>query len=250
MSEWKGRTISYPTLPTAISGLLAWFNASNVVKDVDNNVSQLTDLSGNGNHATASGATQPIYTAPIRAHNFWPSIFFVNATGHHMTLPAGIATGLSGNNIPFSLIAIVRPTVAAAGSIFGLGRGASATPFRRIRLDSGLNSFETRNDAAASTTSATTAEVQVGRNYILSNQYLGTTRIGGINDAYRAAQTHNPGVVTLDKATLGALITAATPSNQFDGYIHEWMLFDSSISNANRNLMVDYLMNKFYNQLI
>lgn len=81
------------------AGLKAWFNASHVVKDGDNRVSQWTDISDNGKHAVqATPANQPLWVD--NAVNGQPVLRF---DGQNDSLSAPIGGAVDSYSIAFVL---------------------------------------------------------------------------------------------------------------------------------------------------
>src|SRR3990167_5180533 len=70
-SLWKistigGSSVSLIWSPVIVSGIISWYkaDAESAYANSDS-ISLLTDWSGNGNHATRSGATRPTYQTNI-----------------------------------------------------------------------------------------------------------------------------------------------------------------------------------------
>lgn len=89
--------------PPDAGGLLAWFRADiGVIKDGSNNVSQWTDLSGNGFHFTNLGAQKPTFDA-VGWNGNRPQLSFSTQLMQN-TMP-GFADYGNGTNIPMSVFA-------------------------------------------------------------------------------------------------------------------------------------------------
>lgn len=80
---------------------------------VDSGVSSLTDLSGNGNHATqATGANQPVLRQDASGYNLE-----FNGTSRYLDWPTDLVTGWTAGTVVFA--AILGSTGINSGSIIG-----------------------------------------------------------------------------------------------------------------------------------
>lgn len=94
----------------------AWYRADSCVKDGSDKVSELTDISGNGNHLYQTVQSQkPTYLASHAAFNNKPVISFSAAALTFLTR-AGI---LNTNNLNFYAFSVHRSTINTAHGIWG-----------------------------------------------------------------------------------------------------------------------------------
>lgn len=96
--------------PDEIPNLALWLAADSLTLDPDAAVSTWPDLSGNGGDATqATSGKRPIY----RESQGFPTVEFVQASAHRLTLAAGLFRNVSGADI-FAVMA--RPASGGTGT--------------------------------------------------------------------------------------------------------------------------------------
>jgi hypothetical protein len=153
---WQYAALSSPAAftPASISGLYAWYDASQIVGKVDGDaISQWDDLSGNARHLLqATGSKQPLYKAAVQ--NGKPVVRF---DGVDDDLTAALAATLAQ---PFTIVVVGRAstgtstnenfTASPSGNVFVAGRTGGGgvysiqggTPFTQISAGRKENAFK------------------------------------------------------------------------------------------------------------
>jgi hypothetical protein len=171
-----------------------------------------------------------------------------DGSNDHLTAN-GVAASITGDDKAFTISMIIRqaviPTVGDSTPI-SFGRSSSATPY--IWLTAGGASgvtyyFDKRDDASGTATrSGGTPDTSI---HVLTWVYTGTTAsfyIDGV--AAYTAQTLNTGTLTLDRMGIGALVRN-TISNYLNGKIGDLIVFNTALSDANRESVEAYLTSKW-----
>ena len=205
-----------------------WIVASNSSNIVPNgNVTNVTDISGNGHTFTYYNAT-PSYTS--NAVNGLPALTF--GTGTYLT-NATFPSVLTGSDAPFTAF-IVAQKGGPAGTIFQMGSTSDADTSHAISGEFSNWRVWRRDDAG------TLADINTGTFntswWLFSVVFDGTTVSMYTNStAVFTAQSQNVGTLTLNVAVIGGRNLGGTLSSVFDGgKIAEIKIFNSSLSGGDR----------------
>lgn len=214
--------------PKSISGLAAWYDASNTASITLNGstVSQWSDLSGNGNHATQSTANnQPAYTTATL--NGKAVLTFSGS-------PRELLTSLSVSP-PFSVIAVVKENASHVGVYVGgntfanIGFG-DASSFGGNKWAAWGGTRAVYGNASASVTTNPT---------IVQNIISGTSFPGDIsifaNGAGGQVTTYTSGTApgsTLDSLRIGH--RGNTAGEYWVGYIAEVLVYSRALAASER----------------
>ena len=111
-----------PWTPKMLPGIAAWFDTADPSNNVSGGVAtQLTDLSGNGRHATAAGAARPPTTAEDLLNGALVARF---STTHSMTIAACPR--------PRAILWVGRPRSGGVDTYLAFGYGAGFVPCVRV----------------------------------------------------------------------------------------------------------------------
>jgi hypothetical protein len=229
-----------PFVPTQVAGCVLWLRADiGVAKDGSNRVSTWSDQSGAGNHATQTGAnaTKPLYST-VQGPNGLPTITF-DGIGQFL-LCDGLATALSGNDVPFSLFALSDVAGGAQGVYFSL-RGSSALWPVGWGLDNKLFVWK-RDDAS------TLKQVETTGSAITTSAYsIATIITGGSGKTVGALD----GVTVLTSGQDIDVGAATTTSGWigcdnavqwfFAGDITELIIYKAELSSGDQSSVITYL---------
>lgn len=230
--------------PTEIAGLQLWLDAGRgVTKDGSNLVSQWSDLSGQGNHATASGSDRPTWVSHNSGRNYHSSILF---SGSQHLKADSAATAFSGNDIPYTLINVTKlDSTAFDQSVLGLGNSADGDS-AAIHLPStaaGARQFFRRSDDGTTInrifgTATTNYEVILWKfNGTEIEVFLNGLSIYGPIGA-------NVNTNTLNRLTIGAWRSTGSANTFLRGSITEIAMYDSALSGADLTKIHDYFTAK------
>ena len=122
LAAWP--TVTPPFLPSDLTGLMLWYDASQESFSDNDPVGTWTDWSGNGSHATqATTGSKPTFKTNII--NGKPALYFT--TDDYLTIP-DVLGGIDGNSA--ELFAVLKrdvdpPASSADAGIWALGGGAT-----------------------------------------------------------------------------------------------------------------------------
>jgi hypothetical protein len=219
----------------AVSGCVLWLDASDAatITETSGLVSQWNDKSGNAYHATqGTGARQPL--TGTRSQNSLNVLDFDG--GDQLNLPSGLYGLSAGANSAFVVWA--TDNTSSNQRLLGGYTGTNATRYGFMLNDPSAGSFTVRNystgtNAAQTVTYDTNAHIGALRR-------SGTT-LDNIYDGTVSTFT-NATDYTMISMTIGAPPDLANPLN---GMIAEIIVFNSSLSNADANTIMDYLVAKW-----
>lgn len=223
--------------PNQISGLALWLDASDTstITQSAGAVSQWDDKSGNNYHATqGTGANQP--TTNTRTINSRNVIDFDG--NDFFDLPAGLITILNSSNF----------------DIFVVAATDSTTTFQHIIGGRDISTADVRFGVMAAYNS-NTAQAMCNPIYTPSsktvtkdtNQHVfGGTRTGAVVNSYYDGGALG-GNAAAANVNMNVLRIGQTGINTayFDGRIAELVVYNSSLSNANKNIVGNYLSSKW-----
>lgn len=216
--------------PPAAGNPTAWWrldlDAYRVLSGSD--ITQLTDVSGNGNHAIQNGAAGiPSYEAT--GLNSKPSARFTASSSEYLKSNA-IASLVSGSDVPFSMLWVGRTLSATAVQRpWCFGSSTDNDP-RAALLHLGSSSYMAQrlDDAGANDnqTGGTTDTLWHVWSLVFTGTtvsfYVGTTAI-------LSAASHNVGAFNVDRFAMGAFLQA-TPTQFWDGYISEMLFYNRALT--------------------
>lgn len=225
--------------PRRIAGLRLWLDPSQASSvTLDTGISQINDLSGNGNHATQStGADQPTYTNTRNAR----SVMTFNGTSQNLVFASGAVM-----NLPLSAFCVILTPTSANATRYIIARQNSGTnggvlvrqhdfPVERLEINviDAASPFPSASIARGSgwgilEATATTSDATVARN---GGASVVTSGISGFsNDATMAAR-------------IGRRPDAA--SGYWDSQIAEILVYGRDLTTAERSRIRTYLSKKW-----
>ncbi len=234
LSPWPAAVVA--------SGLQAWYRADlGVSADTSNNVSQWTDLSGNGYHVaqTVNPAKEPLLVAG--AMNGQPAVQFTPQQVLNTTSVANI----EGSGSDVTVIAVVAPaasqgygsTIYSWGTDGNVAFGLSSNANNSYLLYWGTGTGNTVNTPTAV---ATAGQVQV-----LSEVKNGSVASAYLNGSMTGTSTV-PSTMATTPATL-AMGNAAYPYYGFTGQVAEVLVYNRALSDAERQSVEAALTAKYVN---
>lgn len=213
-------------LPTAIPGLKAWYDASDLSAITDAGggaVSQWADKSGNGYHATQStGAQRPVTgTRTVKGAN---GLDF-NGTSHNLILPSGLYSLSAGANTIIAIFAADLSGDATQRIINGQDAGTG-----RFYMGINATGLTAANNATGSgaTTETWTKDANAHMAVFTRNGTAQTNNIDGGTGASNSSGTD----LTMTQLLLGGQSSSA---NRFDGILCELMLYGRALPNVELN---------------
>ena len=218
----------YETLPP-VSGYIGWWDSSKlstITKDGGDLVSQWDDRSGNGNHLTqATGASKPLWVNSV--YNGKATIRF---DGDDDTITR--TTFTQGTlSLPVMIFTMIEYPTTQPDTIFS---SASGSPLSmNVQRSGGINYMYSGSwvDVGA----VTTGFAQFTH---LFNNTTSAVRRNGANI--------NTGLNTGNNSVIGLSLASQTTSANFaDTDICEVLIYNSNLSNDDRNLVEAYLTAKW-----
>ncbi len=223
-------------IPSDLSDLALWLDASDTstITQVAGSVSQWSDKSGNGRHATqGAGSRQPLTgSATMNARN----VIAFDGSDDRMSLPSSLYSVPSGNN---TILVVAQSTVSSDGAtarrLFS-GKVSSTTNYGLIPLPQTSN-FSIRNGGQLnfSYTKDTNAHI------------WGMRRNGSALSSYldgAASSNSSASNITLTELTI-AQDTGGTSGQAFGGYIAEILLYTRALSDDEMNQIGAYFVGKW-----
>jgi len=222
-----------PWTPLSLPGLQAWYDAADAasITHVSNAVSQWSDKSGLGRHATNTGTFRP--TTNTRTMNGRNVIDF-DGSDDHLILPSGLYGLSAGANtllFVFASDATGDTLQRAVVGTNGTGRYAYSIGSANV---AGINSTGTTGSAQIVATWNT-------------NTHTGVFRRNGTTqeiwqDGGTSASNTNAANMTMTSMWLGNINTSG---NRFNGVLAEVVLCNQALSNADINLFGTYVNTKW-----
>lgn len=228
--------------PISRSGLLNWFRSDCGVITSGSNISQWTDLSGNGNNATQSVSNnQPTLLSNIV--NGLPTLNF-NPTVHpqFLILPPGYANFTSG----FYFFIVANPTaIYQAGGRFldlGVGSGSGTNSLGMTTASSTTSGLFTYN---GSTGSSITGSMTLNNYQLLEGTQngagTGTTYTNGILGTQSSLQN----LVNISRGSNYIGQFSGGGSFYYQGQIAEMLIYNTALTATQRAATEAYLMQKY-----
>jgi len=239
-------TASAVTQPDAINGLVFWVKAdAGVTTNASGNVIEWADQSAQGNRATNTAASAPLYVASEPGLNNRPTLRFNGSSQRMLVANRMLTNGIEG----CTLIAMAKADRNDDVSIVGIRTGGG-TPFVQLDQDSsGRLRFIVKNTADA-TANALSAQAHTGT----YGMYAGRLFKGGdtfwTNRVYfsktvpEAVASANFGASTdLTSGTqyIGGL---GTPS-YWQGDIAEVIIYERALTEAELGAVEEYLASRY-----
>ncbi|MBS1954390.1 MAG: chitobiase/beta-hexosaminidase C-terminal domain-containing protein [Cyanobacteria bacterium SZAS-4] len=225
------------------TGLSLWLMGDAGVLTSGSNVTQWSDLSNSGNHATqATGANRP--TLVTNAVNTLPAIAF-NGSSQYLQCPAGLADFTAGASIFF----VTKPTsIINNARFFDFANG---TANNNIYLTESTSpaasaSFFVYNSSTPTSVNSTTNKLTAGSYQLLETNHSGA----GSASIYTNNALDNSGTVwnITNISRSGNYIgidTAKTAANSYSGQIAEILIYNKSLTDAQRASVESYLRAKY-----
>lgn len=231
--------------PSDISGLKLWLKADALALSDGDKVGTWTDSSSAANNATASGTDRPTYKTGIV--NSKPSVRFTSANSEHMA--TGSNVGISGN-FAATVFVVTKPTSSSV-AMCPVGMGNTGVDKRFSLVGAGVNSGKYSvsygsGDWWNDTTTVDTAafhticiKKSAGAENTTTTIYKDGT--AGSNNGSSDTATPNLTDAPVALGTLGADIV----NSNYDGDIAEVIIYDTALSDGNRNSVEGYLRTKY-----
>jgi len=230
----------YPVWTPADIDTALWLDANDAatITQSSNLVSQWNDKSGNARHATASSTGRPTYGAS--SMNSRPGLTF-NGSANFMAANA-VATISSGDDLPFSVFAVIDPSGNGIAAGFGSSLDGEIR-FHSFSVEG--DRLTTRRRGAGTDLLDLAGTTTLGPACIGELLFTGTNATLFLNGTQEA--TGNLNVSTLfvvDRFTIGALVRSSV-SNFFNGVISEVIITANSASTNTRQRIEGYLAHKW-----
>lgn len=218
-----------------------WIVATNVSPIASNggNVTNLTDISGNGHTFVATVGAYPSYNT--NGQNGLPTIQF--GTGTILT-NFSFGSTLAGSDVAFTVVAVLKRTVSAQ-TYFQLGSTTDADTSHAMANDGAAYRCWRRDDAG------TIADVTGGTidtsYHIITTVFSGTTVSQyDKSTAIFSAQAQDVGACTFNAAVIGGRMLGGTLSTDWaSGFISEIKVWNSALSSGDRATEVSAMASKY-----
>jgi len=220
--------------PTNISNLKLWLDASDTASltQVGGAVSQWSDKSGNGNHATqGTGVRQPM--TGTRTINGLNGLDF-DGSNDQMVNSAGLIGGMS--NTPLTLFIVHKQDTSSTSQVIFEGN-VSSSPRLYVNLTS--TAMVVRGGSGANLSTARTANT----NTHISGFIRSGTNVQALYDGPRNNNTTSGADQTYTSCPIGYESVAG--NQYFDGIMGEIIVYASALSNSDVNLVGNYLATKW-----
>ena len=250
-------------LPTSIAGLSLWLDANvglydqttggNLVTSDSSSVARWEDQSGNGRHISQSAAgSRPILKTGVQNDK---NILRFDGVADHLFMTSAFVYALGSSTVfcvvsqtpsnppPANVSLIVeRSSLTSFPNYIVAGNGSSdATRFRIFMRDD--------SNANILFNGSSTLQTASGTAFNSSYQLIGTVDTGSnmalyINKSSSVNGNYTRGTLTLDRFTVGASRTVSA-SNYFPCDLAEIIIYNSALSESNRQLVENYLYSKW-----
>ena len=227
--------------PTQISSLQLWLDASDTsatnIVESGGLVSQWSDKSGQGNHATqGTGSAQP--TTNSTTQNGKNTLVF-DGTSDWMAANGVAAAGLGANTV---VMACVPNSHASSGDIVAFQHsGGSSSNQAKFEISS---AGQLQHSDSASTVYDTNDWQTVPFFQILTQDV--STVVPRINGAPATTSSFGDSLpASLDQFSLGQEFDGASASNFYGGVLAEVLVYDRELTSAEVALLENYLSRKW-----
>lgn len=214
--------------PASIAGLQLWLDANQITGLNDGDaVATWSDASGNANNATQGTASaRPLYKTGIK--NGKPALLFDGVDDGFV-----LTTGLDLS--AYTIFVVWAQTDAVNGSI-SFNKAGDGYNYHA------LQPAQVSNQAGGPTVLTTYATVTAAGDWALTEAYrLGTTLYIGKNGTFDGGQASS---INWQTDAIGAPYAGGAQFNMV-GYIAEMLIYNLGISTANRQLVEEYLTDKY-----
>ena len=192
----------------------------------------------------ATAASRPIFRAPGSAiGNKYGGIEF-DGNAHYLAYTVAQFLGSSSSG---HIFLVVEPDTTTSGYVFGSGDVASSTRFLGAMLST-ICRINQRNDDTQSKIDSEADSIDANP-YIVEISSTGSAYgISINNDTQSLAETEGSdngdwfsGTEVRDNVTIGALVIASGVLNEFDGIISELLVYDGTVTAAERTALFNRL---------
>ncbi len=222
-------------LPT--TNLLAWLKSDNGVTTSSSNVTQWTDLTGNGNTFSQSNSSyQPTLTTG--AVNGLPAITF-NGSSQYLVAPSGFANFTSGA----SMFIVTKPTSSVTSARFlDIGTGSTTNSFGVCEYSPSAYLLYSFNGSTGSSIQGTltTSQYQI-LEAIQNGSGTGSLYTNGTSVA--SGSVNNINNTTRSAPVIGAYTGGGT--YYFQGQIAEILIYSTALSSTQRQAVENYLLSRY-----
>lgn len=220
-------------LPSDLSGLYAWYDASDTdtITHTAGAVSQLDDKSGNARHATqAVGADQP--TTGVRTVNGLNSIYGDGISKHLIT-----PFNPSSSNGTWFCVFKSLSTFSGTNAVYGSHDNSNQRDYIVLNGSGNVvmgtgNSIFTGSTTLATDTIYTTMKRKSGANAV-------SLHIDGVVDI--ANDAHSFSGTSADPYILMARTFNVTVLEEYENDFCEWIMYNRSLSDSEANQVGNYL---------
>jgi len=231
--------------PTDIATLIHWSNmdAANLTKDGSDRVSQVNDLSGNGNHWTQGvGANQPLW---VEAELNGEDVIRLNGIDEFM-IGNWLTSVMGGEDTPFTVVCVVKVTNTGNHSVIGVGNSGSNDKWVLTRLRTGAPGTYslTRIDDAGAGAGVNVGTWSVNTWYVVSFRFDGSNVQMWENQVSEGSGNSDIGTITVTHGRLGVL-ERLTQKQWFLGDMAELFVLNEAASTSDRQALEDFVNDKY-----
>ncbi len=224
------------------TGMQLWYKSDyGVLTTGGSNVTQWSDMSGNGFHATQSnGTNRPTLTNDLV--NDYPALSF-NGTAHFLQMPAGFADFTSGA----SIFAVTRPTGFPSSTpvIMDFSNGAAnsnnLTVLEGTSTTIGFNAYNASTSSSVNSTSGLTQGKFQMFEIIHNGAANGTVYTNTTQGATGTVQN----LVNIARSTNYVGRSGGGTPLYFQGDLAEIFMYNRGLSSSERAGVESYLMQKY-----
>lgn len=243
----KNEDKQVPIDPSTISNLKLWLKADAISSTDGTAISTWSDSSGTGNDATqATGANQPIYRTNII--NGMPAVDF-DGSNDRMAVTT---TGFPSGNADFTMIGVHLPVSASDKRVFVFGQSTAGTRTNAVMTVLDGNTFENSIgstgsdldwDLPTNTTSNNIRTAPVVQTFRYTASSLLMEGFAPVQNTSSSTTLNGSASLSTSLARLGS--NSSSNANFYEGYIAEFILYSSAITDAQRIGIEAYLMQKY-----
>lgn len=251
-NSWYRITIGYNVSDTASSGVGVWFNNTNASTSPISHAPVGTEEIYIAKFALRASTADNSYLRNTGAYPLFKGIngnrAIVSDGTDDYLLANGISAAITGTDKAYTLFFLTNcfSTTALEKNLISFGKASSATPYITHRYYSDTIDSAMRDDAATSVnpnfngmTPTSTQVVTIKTTGVSLTVYKNGTAI--------STSAFDVGATTLDTCAIGNFYRNSTPGagSYYQGYIGEVLVFNSALSDANRQAVEAYLTTKY-----
>lgn len=235
------------SVPQQSSNLLLWLRSDAGVVLTSGAVSQWTDQSSQGNHATQSTAGQrPTLTTGAINNGVMPTITFDSSQQQHLTCPTDFADLTSGA----SIYCVLKPTNSSGTwdpCAFGNASNSDAVFPEIVNSQASFKAYNGSTSSSVTTTSnpISTSQYQVLETILQPGASAGTATGQIIVNGTQEAQSTSMENLTNTSRTNNIVGAGIGPANYFNGGIAEILVYKTALSENERLALRNYFQSKF-----